>query len=249
MDDMWSIEAWNELKRIIPDDKMGSRILLTSRETNAIKDVDCNIVHRMTLLSENESWDLLQKKQQICPLHLADIGKQIAKVCKRTPVDYRRGQLSLQFHVATKLWPPWRFDGSESLKFLYTLSNVTLGSFTKKILTLTPKITKLVVCETYKDFAVVGLWDDFFQNLVLLEYIQTLKMSCFGQNRPLPLPSPNAFPHSLKNLTLRQSFLPWEAMKLIGDLPNVEVLKLRNYAFQGPEWETVEGGFQRKRYV
>ncbi|GAA0148130.1 hypothetical protein LIER_07654 [Lithospermum erythrorhizon] len=130
----------------------------------------------------------------------------------------------LQFHVATKF-------------------------FTNKILTLTPNITKLGVCETYKDFAVVGLWDDFFQNLVLLEYIQTLKMSCFGQNRPLPLPSPNAFPHSLKNLTLRQSFLPWEAMKLIGDLPNVEVLKLRNYAFQGPEWETVEGGFQRKRYV
>ncbi|GAA0148136.1 hypothetical protein LIER_07660 [Lithospermum erythrorhizon] len=86
MDDMWSIEAWNKLKRIIPDDKMGSRILLTSRETNAIKDVDCNIVHRMTLLSENESWDLLQKKQQICPLHLAEIGKQIAKRCKGLPL-------------------------------------------------------------------------------------------------------------------------------------------------------------------
>lgn len=76
-----------------------------------------------------------------------------------------------------------------------------------------------------------------------------MKISCFRQNRPLPLPSLDAFPKGLKKLTLRQSNLPWEAMALIGDLPNLEVLKIRNNAFRGPEWETIEGGFQCLKYL
>ena len=30
MDDMWNIEAWNELQNPFPDDRNGSRILITS---------------------------------------------------------------------------------------------------------------------------------------------------------------------------------------------------------------------------
>ncbi|KAI3454411.1 hypothetical protein Pfo_011074, partial [Paulownia fortunei] len=35
----------------------------------------------------------------------------------------------------------------------------------------------------------------------------------------------------------------------IGRLPNLEVLKLRCYAFRGPEWETIEGEIFRLRFL
>ncbi|GAA0153799.1 antimicrobial response protein [Lithospermum erythrorhizon] len=526
MDDVWSIEAWSELKRTFPDDKMGSRILLTSRESNLIESLGCKIIHRMSLLSEKNSWGLLQKKvfgQEICPQGLAAIGKQIAERCEGLPLaivvvagvlskigktvdnwkvvavsvsshvmgsenatraifslsyehlpdclkscflymgafpggyeievrklirlwiaegfisnaypkslediaeeylddligrslllsgrrrsngkvktcrlhdlvlefcvqearkdkfldvikDFRLldsqaandGQHRFSFHchtfddvhltaskshacsalfflVSSHLVPDillpyfdfkllrvlhlisWRFDNfptkqverlllrylaltasfelpgqlfrlqklqtliingpwlwsykipilppeiwrSTSLRHLQlrvanhlvtpeksteakyldslqTLTKITLGSCTHETFSSIPYVLELGVCETHEDLPVVGLWDSFFQNLVLLKHIQTLKISCFGHGRPLPLRSLDAFPKGLKKLTLRHSNLPWEAITLIGDLPNLEVLKLRNNAFKGPEWETREGGFQKLKYL
>ncbi|KAI3470182.1 hypothetical protein Pfo_026845 [Paulownia fortunei] len=38
-------------------------------------------------------------------------------------------------------------------------------------------------------------------------------------------------------------------MRMIASLPNLEVLKLRCYAFRGPDWETCEGEFSRLKYL
>ncbi|XP_015164758.1 putative late blight resistance protein homolog R1A-3 [Solanum tuberosum] len=60
IDDLWSTEAWNDLKRCFPDNYSGSRIILTT------------------------SWFLLQKNvfgEESCPPKLDVIGMQIAQYC------------------------------------------------------------------------------------------------------------------------------------------------------------------------
>lgn len=37
--------------------------------------------------------------------------------------------------------------------------------------------------------------------------------------------------------------MPWESIASLCRLPNLEVLKLKNYAFTGQKWEQVEEGF------
>ncbi|KAG8378961.1 hypothetical protein BUALT_Bualt07G0038900 [Buddleja alternifolia] len=54
-----------------------------------------------------------------------------------------------------------------------------------------------------------------------------------------------AFPHSLKKLSLSLCRMSWEDMSIIGLLPNLEVLKLGIDAFEGPEWNPIEGEFLR----
>lgn len=51
------------------------------------------------------------------------------------------------------------------------------------------------------------------------------------------------FPPTLKDLTLSDCRIPWEDMSVVGSLQNLEVLKLRDYAFVGSEWEPVDGEF------
>ncbi|KAK4428136.1 putative late blight resistance proteinR1B-12 [Sesamum alatum] len=94
LDDMWSTEAWNDLKRIFPDDGNGSRIMLTTRLWDvAIYATDSfSPPHRIRLLDEGKSWHLLCQEvfgQERCPLEfqeLEDIGKMIARNCNGLPL-------------------------------------------------------------------------------------------------------------------------------------------------------------------
>ncbi|KAL0341533.1 UNVERIFIED_CONTAM: putative disease resistance RPP8-like protein 2 [Sesamum calycinum] len=54
-----------------------------------------------------------------------------------------------------------------------------------------------------------------------------------------------AFPSSLKRLQLFNCRIPWEHMTIIGSLPNLKELYVFQYAFEGPEWNPVEGEFPR----
>ncbi|KAL0322271.1 UNVERIFIED_CONTAM: hypothetical protein Scaly_2523500 [Sesamum calycinum] len=57
------------------------------------------------------------------------------------------------------------------------------------------------------------------------------------------------FPPSLKKLTLSGWHRPWEDMGIVGSLPNLEVLKLRDYAFRGYKWETSEEEFHCLKFL
>ncbi|CAA2982980.1 Hypothetical predicted protein [Olea europaea subsp. europaea] len=90
IDDIWDIDVWNDLERYFPNDRIGSRILFTTRN----KEVGLNasphsIINALPLLSEAESWELLQGnvfKDEKCPQELLDIGKQIAINCHGLPL-------------------------------------------------------------------------------------------------------------------------------------------------------------------
>ncbi|KAL0341589.1 UNVERIFIED_CONTAM: putative late blight resistance proteinR1A-4 [Sesamum calycinum] len=90
IDDMWDLKVWNEVSNYLPDNKNGSRILLTTRIAEVAKKVNPHIQHEMEPLNEKDSWILLCDKafeDGICPPHLEDVGKEISKHCDGLPLS------------------------------------------------------------------------------------------------------------------------------------------------------------------
>ncbi|KAG8369899.1 hypothetical protein BUALT_Bualt14G0061400 [Buddleja alternifolia] len=57
------------------------------------------------------------------------------------------------------------------------------------------------------------------------------------------------FPPSVKKLTLKGCTIRWTVMTTVGSLPNLEVLKIRNCNFEGPDWEPIEGEFCSLKFL
>ncbi|CAA2992527.1 late blight resistance homolog R1A-10 [Olea europaea subsp. europaea] len=88
VDDLWEKEAWDDLKRLFPDDSNGSRVMFTSRLKNVASEIS-HVIIELPPLSQDESWNLLEQKvfkKECCPQELQDIGKQIAANCKGLPL-------------------------------------------------------------------------------------------------------------------------------------------------------------------
>ncbi|XP_057775577.1 putative late blight resistance protein homolog R1A-10 [Salvia miltiorrhiza] len=84
LDDIWSVEAWDEVRRFFPDNGNGSRILLTTRLSDVANDCGSSCFSK-NLLDENESWELFCKKafqNEDCPSELEEVGKEIVRLCK-----------------------------------------------------------------------------------------------------------------------------------------------------------------------
>ncbi|KAL0402622.1 UNVERIFIED_CONTAM: Disease resistance protein RPP13 [Sesamum latifolium] len=92
MDDVWSTKAWDAVKRIFPDDKNGSRIILTTRLLDVATYVCSSSYgppHEMPFLDETQSWNLLKTKvfkQDDCPKKFERIGQIIARSCRGLPL-------------------------------------------------------------------------------------------------------------------------------------------------------------------
>ncbi|XP_031102652.1 putative late blight resistance protein homolog R1A-3 [Ipomoea triloba] len=74
----------------------------------------------------------------------------------------------------------------------------------------------------------------YLGSLVYLHLLEKLK---FEVGRVERFYLPTGFPPSLKKLTLRYTYLPWKEMDTIGELPHLEVLKLKDFALCGSEWK------------
>ncbi|XP_057812502.1 putative late blight resistance protein homolog R1B-16 [Salvia miltiorrhiza] len=90
MDDMWSIDAWDRVRNYFPNDKNGSRIVVTTRLSDLASTLPNSDIIEMKLLDEAESWELLSKTvfgKEGCALELEEIGKKIGKCCKGLPLS------------------------------------------------------------------------------------------------------------------------------------------------------------------
>ncbi|KAJ9552083.1 hypothetical protein OSB04_016128 [Centaurea solstitialis] len=91
IDDIWSIEAWDDLRLFFPHDNTASRLLLTSRLNEVALHVKPHgFVHALPCLTEKESWELLKHKVfhgDECPEWLIEPGRQIAKKCHGLPLS------------------------------------------------------------------------------------------------------------------------------------------------------------------
>ncbi|KAL0298525.1 UNVERIFIED_CONTAM: putative late blight resistance proteinR1B-16 [Sesamum radiatum] len=86
LDDMWSTKAWDDVRRIFPDDNNGSRIMVTTRlqDVAAYADSSCPL-HEMRFMDADQSWILLREKvfnEQYCP---PEHWKDDCKKLQRTP--------------------------------------------------------------------------------------------------------------------------------------------------------------------
>ncbi|RWR97016.1 putative disease resistance protein [Cinnamomum micranthum f. kanehirae] len=94
IDDIWSTQAWDTLKLVLPTGMNKSRVMLTTR----IKDVALHAdpsshPHEMRLLNDDEGWELFMKKifpegnpSTACPVELEKTGRKILAKCGGLPL-------------------------------------------------------------------------------------------------------------------------------------------------------------------
>ncbi|CAI9117677.1 OLC1v1019125C3 [Oldenlandia corymbosa var. corymbosa] len=143
----------------------------------------------------------------------------------------------------------WKFptenpDASPNLANLETLSTVVfLSDHTmKEILRKSPNIRRLN-CN-------LGATGDTGDCMILaLDFMTQLESLTINQ-------IPHDFhylhlelPWNLKKLVISNFHLPWSKISVIGNLPNLEVLKLLKSAFVGKIWDLEEGSFPKLRFL
>ncbi|KAJ1703912.1 hypothetical protein LUZ63_003691 [Rhynchospora breviuscula] len=97
LDDIWKENFWEEIKEVFPDEKNGSRILITSRFENvALASDPMSVPYKLPVLNEESSLKLFFNKalpnsntNERYSDDLYDIGKIIAKKCGGLPLALR----------------------------------------------------------------------------------------------------------------------------------------------------------------
>ncbi|KAL8056836.1 hypothetical protein ABFX02_04G145000 [Erythranthe guttata] len=89
LDDICCVEAWDKLKRYLPNNYKGSRIIVTTRIRNVSNHLGFPCIE-LNFLDEDKSWELFCEKafsQADCPLELENIGREICRKCKGLPLS------------------------------------------------------------------------------------------------------------------------------------------------------------------
>ncbi|GAU34461.1 hypothetical protein TSUD_06720 [Trifolium subterraneum] len=94
-DDVWKVEFWDEIQLATPDNKLGSRIMITTRNLDVAnycrKDSRVQ-VHKLQPLPPNKAWELFCNKafrfdfDGSCPSELKDISDDIVQKCEGLPL-------------------------------------------------------------------------------------------------------------------------------------------------------------------
>ncbi|XP_047968750.1 putative late blight resistance protein homolog R1A-10 [Salvia hispanica] len=126
----------------------------------------------------------------------------------------------------------------ENLQTLLLVSDLVLD---EKILQLIPNVKRLGL--TY-----ITPQSQSFE-LHLQDLHQLEKLEVIGYGGSLWRSKSPSFPCTLKKLTLVGVGFTWKDMAIVGLLPNLEILKLLNYACYGLTWETNDDHFPQLKYL
>lgn len=145
------------------------------------------------------------------------------------------------------------------LENLQTLSRVEDFSCSDEVVNRIPNLKKLSIYYDMNKVSQDVKLSHCFKNLVCCRKLETLK--CFFTPKSddhvggmsykcvfYGLETLSLSP-SLRKLSLWGSNIPWECMTIVGSLPNLELLKLECNAFCGQQWNSVEGEFQKLKYL
>nr|GME20940.1 putative late blight resistance protein homolog R1A-10 isoform X1 [Ipomoea batatas] len=89
---------------------------------------------------------------------------------------------------------------------------------------------------TWSNDKYYSLDENWLNDLINLRKLEKLQIKSH-HDAPIILPHASAFPEQLRMLTLRGTLVPWDAMEVVGMLPNLEVLKLKSGACKGQHWK------------
>ncbi|CDP11689.1 unnamed protein product [Coffea canephora] len=92
LDDVWSQNAWETIKCVLPDCNTASRVVLTTRIAD-VASASClashDFVHEMKPLSYEDSWTLFCNRtfqSNGCPSNLEEVSRKILKKCEGLPL-------------------------------------------------------------------------------------------------------------------------------------------------------------------
>ncbi|XP_028111386.1 putative disease resistance RPP13-like protein 3 isoform X2 [Camellia sinensis] len=98
IDDVWDTDAWASLRRALPDNKKGSRVIITTRiKLVAESSGRRKYVHELPFLQPEESWELfceivfpdydgVDDKTNRCPPSLEELARDMVKKCRGLPL-------------------------------------------------------------------------------------------------------------------------------------------------------------------
>ncbi|KAL7259336.1 hypothetical protein ACSBR1_005268 [Camellia fascicularis] len=99
IDDVWDTDAWASLRRALPDNKKGSRVIITTRiKLVAESSGRRKYVHELPFLQPEESWELFCKivvfpdydgvddKTNRCPPRLEELARDMVRKCQGLPL-------------------------------------------------------------------------------------------------------------------------------------------------------------------
>ncbi|KAL7098514.1 hypothetical protein ACP275_09G022400 [Erythranthe tilingii] len=145
LDDIRDTEVWIRLKVSFPDDGNMSRIILTSRREDFLGR-DATVQHlEMSLLNDDESWDLLRKlvitaEGEGCSPELEEIGKKIAKNCRGLPLaiievaEHLRKIEKTEWKMVAEREDPVTITKDENRPLKQTIQNLVSHSQSKFVL-------------------------------------------------------------------------------------------------------------------
>ncbi|KAG5575038.1 hypothetical protein H5410_055172 [Solanum commersonii] len=120
--------------------------------------------------------------------------------------------------------------------FLNNLQTLTLhlSPFAVEIIRRTPNLKELRILHEAKHSDGLAILD----SLSLLEKLEKLHLEDQQTVNPIMIFSGDIFLPNLKELTLSSTYIPWESINLLANLPNLEVLEFS--AFDGTDWRLNE---------
>lgn len=91
LDDVWTTEAWEKIKVVLPESNNMGKVLITSREKPVGEKASRQKkTHELQFLNDDQSWELLQYevfgKLDLCHEDLEVVGKCIARECYGSPL-------------------------------------------------------------------------------------------------------------------------------------------------------------------
>ncbi|XP_051123308.1 putative late blight resistance protein homolog R1B-16 [Andrographis paniculata] len=91
MDDIWTLQAWDDLRRFFPDNGNGSRIIMTTRLSHVAGSLGSHDPYPMTFLDANTSWSLFCQivfdEENCSHRELEQIGRVIVRNCRGLPLQ------------------------------------------------------------------------------------------------------------------------------------------------------------------
>ncbi|PHT73462.1 hypothetical protein T459_24247 [Capsicum annuum] len=140
--------------------------------------------------------------------------------------------------------PSGSFDKGRHLDFskFQTISYLSPRCFTTEVIVGIQSVKELGICR----YGNVTDFNGLLTNLVHLQQLETLSVIICCNLLPS---SAKAFPATIKKLKLNSTYLSWSYLDIIGELPNLELLKLIDDACLGKEWHPNVKGFTRLKLL
>ncbi|XP_051115771.1 putative late blight resistance protein homolog R1B-16 [Andrographis paniculata] len=109
MDDIWTLQAWYDLRRFFPDNGNGSRIIVTTRLSQVAASLGSHDPYPMTFLDTNTSWSLFCQtvfgEENCSHPELEQMGRGIVRNCRGLPLQIAViGGLLAKSGMTTEYW-------------------------------------------------------------------------------------------------------------------------------------------------